>query len=105
MCELTSRSLFISVPTACNTISFHVGIVGQYIGSINIPANTDVLPIDGEHDLGHALILGPGTMERMSYRELAIDFKTAFDELQKRQAESGLKPGSLGPAKVDPGQP
>ena len=88
MCELTPRSLFIAIPTASNSVSFHVGIVGQYIGSIDIPAKTEDLPIDGGHDLGHALVLGPAMMERLSFRALAIDFDHAFKEIQKNSAAS-----------------
>jgi hypothetical protein len=94
ICELTQRSLFIAFPTASNSVSFHVGIVGQYIGSINIPAKTEDLPIDGEHDLGHAIVLGPGIMERMSFRALATDFDRAFKEFQKNRAASESPPAT-----------
>lgn len=68
LCEGTDRSIFIATPHHAS-ITFHVGIVGMYIGSIIVPAITEGLPIDGEHDLGHALILAPGDLKRVSFRE------------------------------------
>lgn len=73
LCEGLSRSIFIAVPHH-ESISFHVGVVGVYIGSIVVPANTAALPNDGDHDVGHAMILAPGKTERLSLRALAQDF-------------------------------
>jgi hypothetical protein len=87
LCEGTKRSLFISIPHH-DSISFHVGVVGYFIGSIIIPASTNGLPIDGEHDLGHAIVLGPGTMERLPFRELVLDFKRAMDEAKQAAGPS-----------------
>ena len=78
ICENIRRSIFISVPHQ-DAISFHVGVTGMFIGTIIVPAKTDRLPIDGEHDLGHAIILGPGSMQRLSFRKLAQDFKRAIE--------------------------
>ena len=77
LCEEFNRSLFIVTPSN-ESISFHVGVLGTYIGSINVPATTSQLPIDGEHDLGHTIILGPGSMERMSFRSFVEEFRQAF---------------------------
>jgi hypothetical protein len=79
LCEGTDRSIFIATPHH-TSITFHVGIVGMYMGSIIVPAVTDNLPIDGEHDLGHALILAPGNFERLSFRELITDYHRAMTE-------------------------
>lgn len=73
LCEHLHRSVFLAVPHG-NAISFHVGIVGAYVGSLLVPAETADLPLDGDHDLGHAVILAPGEMERCSYREMARSF-------------------------------
>lgn len=76
LCECISRSLFIATPHD-DSISFHVGVVGQFLGSIIVPAKTDQLPNDKEHDLGHVIVLGPGDMQRLSFRELIRDFGRA----------------------------
>lgn len=67
------RSMFITIPHP-SSISFHVGVVGVYIGSMSIPAATDQLPFDEEHDLGHCIVLGPGDMQRLSCRALLGEF-------------------------------
>lgn len=71
--EATNRSLVIAVPHN-DAIAFHVGLVGVFIGTLVCDARTDNLPIDGEHDLGHALALTPGEFERCSFRALLAEF-------------------------------
>lgn len=71
--EATNRSLVIAVPHN-DAISFHVGLVGVFIGTIICGARTDDLPLDEEHDLGHALALAPGEFERCSFRSLLAEF-------------------------------
>jgi len=71
--EASNRSMVICVPHD-DAISFHLGLVGVYIGSIICPANTTNLPFDGDHDLGHAICLSPGVCDRLSFRALAQDF-------------------------------
>ncbi|UXS35071.1 HNH endonuclease [Agrobacterium tumefaciens] len=69
MAETIRRSMVVSTPHD-DAISIHVGLVGMYIGSIIIPAETNDLPRYDEHDLGHALLLAPGPFQRISYRSL-----------------------------------
>lgn len=71
--EAMNRSQVIIVPHA-DAISFHVGLVGMFIGTLICYARTEDLPIDGDHDLGHALVLGPGNFERSSFRGLMEEF-------------------------------
>jgi hypothetical protein len=70
LCEFTSRSTIIAVPHA-DSISFHIGVIGMFLASVICPADTTALPNDGVHDLGHAVLLAPGTLERLSLREIA----------------------------------
>ena len=78
VCERIRRSLFIVIPHQ-SSISFHVGVVGTYVGSMTVRANTVGLPADGEHDLGHCVLLGPGDIERTSHRVLMQDFLRAVE--------------------------
>lgn len=87
LCEGTPRSLFIAMPHH-ELISFHVGVVGMFIGSIIIPAKTTEMPRNDLYDLGHALVLAPGTIERLSVRELVLDFKRAMDAAQQTKAST-----------------
>ena len=73
LCESIGRTILISTPQY-DCISFHVGVVGVFLGSIIVPAKTESLPIDGDHDLGHAIMLESGDYERCSFRALCADF-------------------------------
>lgn len=79
--EAYGRSIVICVPHD-DAISFHVGLVGTYIGSIICPAITTDLPSDGDHDLGHVICLAPGPYNRLSFRALAQDFYRSIAETQ-----------------------
>lgn len=73
-CEFTNRSVFIAVPHV-DGITLSCGLLGTFIGTIILPGDGSNLHNDtDQHDLGHAIILGPGSIERMSYRELAAKF-------------------------------
>lgn len=71
--EATNQSMVLCVPYD-DAISFHVGLVGMYIGSIVCAGTTTELPVDGDYDLGHAICLAPGEFKRMSFRALLADF-------------------------------
>lgn len=49
-------------------LGIYVGILGNYLGMVNIPANTTNFPRYDEHDLGHTIFLIDGVMKRRSYR-------------------------------------
>ncbi len=70
--EFTGRSVLICVPHD-SAISFHVGVLGMFMASIICPAPSHDLPIEGDHDLGHVVLLGPGALERKSLRTFAGD--------------------------------
>ncbi|WYX07966.1 hypothetical protein WJ973_25345 [Achromobacter xylosoxidans] len=53
-----------------SSIVFNVGILGTWIGSINVPAETTAYPLMDLHDLGHAVLLVNGQTERISARTL-----------------------------------
>jgi hypothetical protein len=78
-CQLIKGSCVLAVPGPEN-VGFIIGILGKWVGTLNIPAITDSFPKDGEHDLGHAIVLHEGEMTRKSYRQLAKD---AYDILER----------------------
>ncbi|MGA3116259.1 MAG: hypothetical protein ABSF90_17700 [Syntrophobacteraceae bacterium] len=69
-CGLINGSCVITIPGP-QKVGFIVGILGKWIGTLNVPASTDSFPADGEHDLGHVIALHEGQMSKMSYRQLA----------------------------------
>jgi hypothetical protein len=47
------------------------GVLGAYLGMLNVPADTTDFPRTGDHDLGHALVVTKGKkVYRGSYRTL-----------------------------------
>lgn len=79
LCEFTSRSTLLSVPHQ-DSISFHIGVVGMFMASVICPADTSGLPIGGLHDVGHAILLAPGAIERLSLRDLAMRLNATIPE-------------------------
>lgn len=71
-CQLIKGSCIIVIPGLEN-VSFIVGILGNWVGTLSIPAVTDSFPMDGEFDLGHVVALQDGQMSRISYRQLVQD--------------------------------
>jgi hypothetical protein len=68
-CEATSWSLIVAVPTSQSLI-ISVGILGHFVGSLNIPAiKPNLFPRDGEHDLGHCLVCANRRLRRLSLRK------------------------------------
>ncbi len=62
-----------------------VGILGNFIGFINIPAPGHTLPNQGDFDLGHVIFNQSGTLVRRSFRAttstLAKDLENGNDSL------------------------
>ncbi|UUO12073.1 hypothetical protein M6D76_05090 [Alcaligenes faecalis] len=59
-----------STPTN-ESVIFTVGVLGQWVGTMNVPAQTDSYPNDGIHDVGHVILMVDGKTERISLREFA----------------------------------
>lgn len=75
--EFQKRSTLICVPCQ-GWMEFHVGVLGMFMGTLAVPADTSGLPNDMElNDLGRVLLLGPGEFQQISYRQLAIDYHRA----------------------------
>lgn len=55
-----------------------VGVLGQYVATLNVPANTSDFPFTELNDLGHAIVIESGHAKRISYRGLA---KMAFERM------------------------
>jgi hypothetical protein len=69
-CSDIQGSCVIAIPGEVS-IGFVFGILGKWIGTLNVPADTSRLPCQGDFDLGHIVKIESGAMIRMSYRELA----------------------------------
>jgi len=77
MCETVEGSVVITIPTTTGVL-FTVGVLGHWVGTLNVPAVTDSYPIDEAHDLGQVTLLIAKQMEKISYRDFA---KRMLEEL------------------------
>ena len=85
MCDSVRGSCVLSIPGPKN-VGFVIGILGKWVGTLNVPADTTDFPLDGAHDLGHVVLLTDGTMERASYRQFAQKVHAQLES--KRTGES-----------------
>lgn len=76
-CKILNASCVIIIPGPSN-IGFVIGVLGQHVATLNISANTDAFPLEGDYDLGHVIVLKDSKIERFSYRELA---KRAYNKM------------------------
>lgn len=77
-CQMVKGSCVITQLGPSNVV-FSVGILGKWIGSLNVPAVTDSFPLEGDHDLGHVVLLCDGKMSELSYRQLASDINAIIN--------------------------
>ncbi len=97
LCHLVRGSLVVFFPSADNTLCMFCGILGAYMGMLAVPANVSALPIDGGHDLGHAVIVSNGKVLRWSYRRFLTRMVPEIQKLQERTAKEAAAP--KGPVK------
>ena len=82
MCSTVNGSCVLVIPCTENVI-FIVGVLGEWIGTVNIAADTKSFPLDGEHDLGHAVILEDKKKVTLSYREFARRMLPLLSKMKK----------------------
>lgn len=79
-CQIIKGSCVYFVPGPIN-IGITVGVLGQFVATLNVPANTNEFPFSDENDLGHVVIVENGVLQRISYRSMA---KKAYEHLPKK---------------------
>ncbi len=77
MCMTVKGSCVYFIPGPKN-IGITVGVLGKYVATLNVPGNTDGFPFSEDNDLGHAVLVEQGKMERMSYRSFV---RRAYERL------------------------
>ncbi len=74
-------SFLLAIPTDSSVILV-VCILGDLVGILNCPANTQPFPNDGDYDLGHAVVIENKKLRRLSFRDL---LKEVHSRMQQRQ--------------------
>ena len=65
-CSEIEGSVIVLLPGP-NFFQVTVGILGQFLGTINVPANTSLFPNEGDYHWGHAISVVKGKVERRSW--------------------------------------
>lgn len=68
LCKAVSGNSIVGLVPTSKTIGVFVGILGYYMGMVNVPANTDNFPNEGEYDWGHVISPQNGMLIRTSFR-------------------------------------
>jgi hypothetical protein len=70
LCKAVGGSSIVGLVPTSKTLGIFVGILGYYMGTVNVPANTDDFPNEGDYDLGHVISPQNGMLIRTSFRKV-----------------------------------
>ena len=71
-CTNAEGSVVVLLPGA-NFFQITVGILGQFIATINVPANTNSFPNEADYHWGHVMLVKEGTLSRTSWFQCMKD--------------------------------
>lgn len=86
-CEQLNRSVLMC-QVYKNGIAFHVGVVGEFIGTLFCPGDTAELPNEGDHEGGHVVVLAPGGSERLAYDGVLRELQAAITEMNPAEPDT-----------------
>lgn len=70
ICKSASPYSLIGLVPGNNSLTTFVGILGDYLGMLNSPANTSMFPNDGDFHWGHVILFDKSSgAKRMSFKE------------------------------------
>lgn len=72
-----------------SSICFSVGILGRFIGALNVPAKTEKFPSSDEFDLGHCVVITQGAAQRLSFRQFSSDLMELIESWEIRKRTDG----------------
>jgi hypothetical protein len=84
ICKSAQGSIVIIYPTK-NSLCFHIGVVSEYIGMINVPAKTEKMLEKYKDSLGHIFMI---TKNGFKQGSLASLFNHLSKELSEKEAKS-----------------
>jgi hypothetical protein len=71
--KLHDSSIVGLVPTS-GSLAIFVGILGYYMGMVNVPADTKDFPNEGDYHWGHVICVQQGLLKRASFRRTLEKF-------------------------------
>jgi hypothetical protein len=94
LCEASLHSCVI-FGFSSESIVVTVGVLGTFVGIVNVPAETDKFSRDGDHDLGHVVFLNrtEGRIVRTSLREAVEKLSEYLSDLRQSLPKEPLSRG------------
>lgn len=75
ICKAVSPASVVGLVPSNGSLATFVGILGEYIGMVNAPADTSQFPNDGQLDWGHVIVFDRSSrLQRTSFRECILPF-------------------------------
>ncbi|MES2822491.1 MAG: hypothetical protein V4732_02740 [Pseudomonadota bacterium] len=68
LCEAVEPSSIVGLIPGPSNFGVFVGVLGNYIGTINVPANSEHFPNEGRYELGHIICPQNGNLVRVSFK-------------------------------------
>lgn len=68
LCARLHGSVVLILPGPTN-LGISVGVLGNYVGTLNMPAGTSAFPDRPDYELGHCLVVVDRQLERLSFRD------------------------------------
>jgi len=80
LCKAVGVNSIVGLVPTSKTIGIFVGILGYYMGMVNVPAHTNDFPNEGEYDWGHVISPQNGMLIRTSFRNTLQKFMEAMEK-------------------------
>lgn len=68
LCRMIGNSSIVGIVPGPSNLGIFVGVLGYYMGMLNVPANTKGFPNEGAYDLGHVITPQNGNLVRVAFR-------------------------------------
>lgn len=81
ICKAVNNSSCIGLVPSSRGLCCFVGVLGNYIGSLTVNANTENFPRDGAFEQGHFICVQNGTLVRVSFQRVLEKVLLSPDEV------------------------
>jgi hypothetical protein len=102
-CNCLRGSVVLIVPGPANVV-ISVGVLGNYVGSINMPADTTKFSWTVDYDIGHCLVVVDRQLEIVSFRDYLASYAAKLESLRLMSGTSPTPLTQKPPLRVFPSE-
>jgi hypothetical protein len=73
------------------------GVLGNYVGTLNMPADTSAFPYRPDWDVGHCLVVCGRQLQRLSFRDYLTNYLAELESLSDERSSDAAAPISQVP--------